>query len=401
MAAKRNFSSIPFYGFISILLGVLAGSAVWSIWQAGMPEMALLIAGLFLIHMLSYWLNLRYQEQPFWQRCYLPLQSTMMVVLALLVARYAAGSHLSLIGSMAICLIGEALGMWGNTRQALLIGLWYTALALFLLFVATPWEGFVIALANLAINGGFIVLLMVIFNQQLAERQRALDLAESLESANAKLAASAAKIEVLTLQNERQRMARELHDTLAQGLIGLTLQLEAAKAHLEANRTERARGIIEQALGRARHTLAESRAVIDDLRTTALSLNEAIREQAERFRQATGIDCCLMLSDDLPLTGAQIGQIIPVVGEALANIARHAQAQHVQISSQIDHALHLTIRDDGQGFDPAQPIAAGHYGLIGMRERTRILGGSVQIESSPQGTLIRLSIPLVQQQVAA
>jgi signal transduction histidine kinase len=83
------------------------------------------------------------------------------------------------------------------------------------------------------------------------------------------------------------------------------------------------------------------------------------------------------------------------VSEALTNIARYAQAQHAAISfCPGDHTLDIKVRDDGVGFDPAQ-IGAGHYGLIGLRERARLIGGTLNIESAPgQGTTLKVQLPL-------
>src|SRR5690606_6484319 len=189
---------------------------------------------------------------------------------------------------------------------------------------ASEWGTVIV---NLLINGGFIILFMVVLNQQLAERQKAVELAESLESANAKLAAYNAKIESLTLQNERQRMARELHDTLAQGVAGLVLQLEAIKAHPTAENTERAPAIVEQSIARARSTLAESRAVIDDLRSAPANVTELMREKVERFKQSTGIPCELEISvSESQLPAETLDHAMNILSESLTNIARHAQA---------------------------------------------------------------------------
>jgi NarL family two-component system sensor histidine kinase YdfH len=256
------------------------------------------------------------------------------------------------------------------------------------------------AIASLLLNGGYVILLMVLFNQQLIERQKAIELAESLESANAKLAAYASKIETLTIQTERQRMARELHDTLAQGVAGLVLQLEAVKAHLGAQRSERAAAIVEQALTRARSTLAESRAAIDGLRSVPANHSDSIREQIERFTQATGIACTLEISEAANQMAGRITDDIAnhaysILSEALANIARHAQATHVMITCKVQHGqIELDIQDNGTGFDMQQEIGAGHYGLLGMRERARLIGGTLLIESTMQhGTRVHLIAP--------
>ena len=187
-------------------------------------------------------------------------------------------------------------------------------------------------------------------------------------------------------------MARELHDTLAQGVAGLVLQLEAVKAHLAAGRNERAAAIIDQALGRARSTLADSRAAIDDLRAVAADLGEAVREKIDRFTQATGIPCTLELTMSAGHAAADVSDhALHVLSEALANVARHAQATQVTVRLLLqDHQLTLEVCDNGQGFDAAQPVDAGHYGLLGMRERARLSGGTLTIASAAgEGTCVR------------
>jgi NarL family two-component system sensor histidine kinase YdfH len=264
-----------------------------------------------------------------------------------------------------------------------------------MLYFAVGRDRLLVAVSSMLVNGGFIVLLMVMFNQQLIERQKAEELAETLESANAKLAAYAAKNESLTLQNERQRMARELHDTLAQGVAGLVLQLEAVKAHLGANRTERASAIVEQSLVRARSTLADSRAAIDDLRAAPADLSEAVREKIERFTQATGIPCELEIALMENQIVADVKEhALHVLSESLANVARHAQATQTDVKFTIQNdQLELEVRDNGKGFD-VELITNGHYGLLGMRERARLTGGTLLVESKTNsGATVRFVVP--------
>jgi NarL family two-component system sensor histidine kinase YdfH len=188
-------------------------------------------------------------------------------------------------------------------------------------------------------------------------------------------------------------MARELHDTLAQGVTGLVLQLEAVRAHLGANRNDRAAAIIEQALGRARSTLAESRAAIDDLRAEPVSLPESIREKVDRFTQATSISCKseIMVKEN-QLSPETTTHILNIFSEALANIARHAQATQVHVNFAVQNrTLDMEIRDNGMGFDVCQQTS-GHYGLLGMHERARLAGGNLTIESNKNGTYLHLVI---------
>jgi NarL family two-component system sensor histidine kinase YdfH len=392
MENKKQFVGFPFYIFISLLLGLIAAVSLGNLWTSGQTTYFAECAVLFFIHIGLYWLNLLMQlENPRWWMFYYFAQT--LLIIALVSIHYGTQIHLTILASAMISIIGEALGLWGNTRRALLLGLFYFALTLVMLFRLVAPGDLGVALSSVLINGGFIVLFMVVLNQQLAERQKAMDLAESLESANAKLAASAAKIEALTLQNERQRMARELHDTLAQGVAGLVLQLEAVKAHLGANRIERATAIVDQSLSRARSTLAESRAAIDDLRAAPASLSEAVREKTERFTQATGIPCELEISvNENQLSAETTSHALNILSEALANTARHAQATQVDVKFSIQNqTLEVEIRDNGKGFDVNQEVS-GHYGLLGMRERARLTSGNLTIESNANGTRIHFMI---------
>jgi NarL family two-component system sensor histidine kinase YdfH len=391
MENKNRFISLPFYIFISLLLGVIAVISARNLWISGLPFYTALCVVLFILHIGFFWLNLKQCEKPRWWMFYYPAQT--ILVIALVNLPYQSDIHITILGSSVLSLIGESLGIWGNTRRALYLGLSYFGFILVMLYFLVDRANLLVAISNLLLNGGFIVLLMVVLNQQLAERQKAMELAESLESANAKLAASAAKIESLTLQNERQRMARELHDTLAQGVAGLVLQLEAVKAHLGANRTERAAAIVDQSLSRARSTLAESRAAIDDLRAAAASLPEAVREKTDRFTQATGIPCELEISiNENQLPAETANHALNILNEALANIARHAQATQVDVKFSIQNqTLEMEIRDNGKGFDVNQEVS-GHYGLLGMRERARLTGGNLVIESNTNGTRIHFMV---------
>jgi NarL family two-component system sensor histidine kinase YdfH len=388
---QNQFVGFPFYIFISLLLGTLAVFATLAILKFSPLSTAVFYILLFVLHIGMYWLNLKQSQNEKWWFFYYPIQT--ILIIALVVFSHETNLGVTVLGSLGICMIGESLGYWGNTKRSLFLSLFYFGLIAVMLYFLVDGSRLWIALSNFLINGGFIVLFMVVLNQQLAERQKAVELAESLESANAKLAASAAKIESLTLQNERQRMARELHDTLAQGVAGLVLQLEAVKAHLASNRIERASTIVEQAITRARGTLAESRAVIDDLRSATANVTELVREKVERFKQATGIPCELEISvNENQLPAETINHAMNILNESLTNIARHAQATQVKVDFVIQNKnLQLEVRDNGKGFD-VQQQTSGHYGLIGMHERARLTGGMLSIESNSSGTSIQFIV---------
>ena len=392
-ASTQKTISLPFYLFITLLLSALAVTTVLAMGRQN-PAQALACAGLFAVHIGLYWFNLKGTRTSLrWWAFYYSAQTALLVALLLMISNELAVG-ISVLASAMICIIGEALGLWGNSWRAAGIGAFYFALALGLLYLRVDPATFSLAVSNFLINGGFIILVMVLFNQQLAERQKAQELAETLESTNAKLAAYAAKIETLTLQTERQRMARELHDTLAQGVAGLVLQLEAVKAHLDATRTERAAAIIEQALARARATLAESRAAIDDLRAGRENVADVVREKIAHFTQTTGLPCDLTLTVDAPQLPAETTtHALSILTEALANITRHAKATQTQVKFRLQaQTLELEVQDNGIGFD-VDAARNGHYGLLGMRERARLTGGTLTVESTPStGTRITFRV---------
>jgi NarL family two-component system sensor histidine kinase YdfH len=242
----------------------------------------------------------------------------------------------------------------------------------------------------------FTSLYVLLYVRQAEARERAQELLVDLEAANRQLSEYAAQVEDLTLAAERQRMARELHDTLSQGLAGLILQLEAVDAHLSSQRHERARDILQQSMVKARATLSEARQAIENLRQPLrFDLAEWIRQECGHFSAATGIPCEVAI--DLrqgcsEIAGEAAGR---VVSEALSNIARHARARHAAVKVVgTETALEIEVSDDGVGFDPGV-VQDGHYGLVGMRERVRLAGGMIQVDSSlGQGTKVLLKIPL-------
>ncbi|MBI3732888.1 MAG: GAF domain-containing sensor histidine kinase [Chloroflexi bacterium] len=199
---------------------------------------------------------------------------------------------------------------------------------------------------------------------------------------------------------ERNRLAREIHDTLAQALSATVLQLEAADALIEsgANR-ERARQAVQQALALTRANLDEARRSVLDLRaaplegrTLAEALDTLAREWSAKWNLPTHLE---VMGGSRPLpVRVEVG-LYRMAQEALTNIVRHASARSitVRLATTPAHA-HLTIEDDGRGFEPSL-IPKGRYGLIGLNERARLLGGSLHLRSSPgAGTRLEIAVPL-------
>jgi NarL family two-component system sensor histidine kinase YdfH len=243
---------------------------------------------------------------------------------------------------------------------------------------------------------GYLMLYMQQSSAQIQLEQAHLE----LQGAYSRLAASSRQIETLTLLTERQRIARELHDTLAQGIAGMIMQLEVTSAQMHRKNYLQAQQVLSQMLSYARTTLQDARHAITDLRYRTPRVDqlvESVQEEIAHFFQTTGIVCHAHL-DDLIYTPAHACEhVLRVIGEGLSNVARHAQARQVSVEARVvERWLSITVRDDGQGFDPAnQALYSDHYGLLGLQERASLVEGTLSVSSSDgEGTTLEFRIPL-------
>jgi two-component system NarL family sensor kinase len=205
----------------------------------------------------------------------------------------------------------------------------------------------------------------------------------------------------LAAAEERNRIARDIHDTIAQSLAAVTMQLESADALLEAPNPARAAETVRRALALTRSTLEEARHSVTALRTSPLAgrgLLDALRALPGEIAAPTGSRVSVRVertgdAEALP-SALEIG-VYHIVREALTNVARHASATsaEVRLDARGDR-LHLRVRDDGVGFDVAR-VSAERFGLLGMRERAHLLGGALRIDSAPgRGTTLEAELPI-------
>jgi two-component system NarL family sensor kinase len=201
---------------------------------------------------------------------------------------------------------------------------------------------------------------------------------------------------------ERNRLARELHDTIAQGLTAISLQLETADALLDAKRGRNvapAQRAVRQALTLTRHNLEEARRSVLDLRAAPLegrSLAEALEALAQEWSAKWKLPLTFEASGGpRPLPLRVEAGLYRIAQEALSNVAQHAAARSASVQLGLTpRQIQLIVADDGKGFDPSQ-TPQGRYGLIGINERVKLLGGRFRIESQPgKGTRLEIKIPL-------
>ncbi|MGH7720012.1 MAG: histidine kinase [Gemmatimonadaceae bacterium] len=234
----------------------------------------------------------------------------------------------------------------------------------------------------------------------------------SLAVERTRLAARSVQLAAL---EERNRLAREIHDTLAQSLAAISMHLETADALAESRGDGRLAETIRRALALTRSTLDEARRSVVGLRaaplegrTLAASLRalaeelrgaregeeegEAKRERSLQFEVAAeGED------DDLP-SSVEVG-LYRIAREALTNVGRHARARRAGVRltrkrERGSESIRMRIEDDGRGFDP-RTVPPGRFGLVGMSERARLMGGSLCVESAPgEGTVVEVEVPL-------
>lgn len=199
---------------------------------------------------------------------------------------------------------------------------------------------------------------------------------------------------------ERNRLAREIHDTLAQSLSAIAMRLDAAEVLLEDGPSaESVRATVSEALAITRASLEEARRSVLDLRAAPLeerSLAEALAALADEARADGGSGVRFeALGAARPLPARVEAGLYRIAQEALANAVRHADARSIEVRLEVvpDRAT-VTVTDDGKGF-PADRIEADRFGLIGLRERARLLGGELTVASeSGEGTRIEATVPL-------
>ncbi|MEO3944848.1 sensor histidine kinase [Gorillibacterium sp. CAU 1737] len=347
---------------------------------------SIVFTGLFVIHVLLHWNSYRMTQKQFW--FYFAIQGTLIYLCAILMRD---GYQAVLIGLLPV-LIAQSLGFSFRIKRVVFVSLLSMVIFFDSALTVDDRHGLAVFLPLFFLMLIIIVAYGLLFFRQVQERLRIQSFLHELQEAHQ-------RVEELTLSNERQRMARDLHDTLAQGVAGLIMQLEAADAHMTKGNGERAQSIIKQSMQQARRTLAEARRAIDDLRLKAapeMDFKESLEDEVRHFKQATGIPAVLNVKLSRTLSRLIMEHSLQIVKEGLTNTARHAKASMVWVTlSDANHTLTIEMIDNGVGFHTAEiGKEAGHYGLLGIQERTRLMGGAGEVTSYPGRTTITITIPL-------
>ncbi|TQM14350.1 sensor histidine kinase [Pseudonocardia kunmingensis] len=280
----------------------------------------------------------------------------------------------------------------------------------------TPGLGVAVAVlvvANSLFGGGATYFGVFISEQSQRRRQIIEELNESNRRLSETLGENAALHAQLLAQareagviDERARLAREIHDTIAQGLTGIVTQLEAAGA-ADGEPTVRRRHI-DTARALARESLTEARRSVDALapgQLAAAQLPDAIAEMAKAWAETAGVELILdTTGDPRPLLPELEVTLFRVAQEALANVGKHAQARRVGLTlSYMDDVVVLDVRDDGRGFVAPCETPRGDgsgFGLTAMEQRVRRVSGTLTVESEPgEGAALSASVPAIPAEV--
>ncbi len=201
------------------------------------------------------------------------------------------------------------------------------------------------------------------------------------------------------VNDERNRIAREIHDNLAQDILGISVQLELV-ARLMPAAAETAKAHLDRARMLVRNSMTEARRYVWDLRSQELQkkdLPTALRDTAKRLTAESNIETVVEVAGPLrPLPAPVETNLLRIGQEAINNAVKHARANRIEVALNFDtRSVRLGVRDDGRGFDPSQQIADGHFGLLGMRERAEQIGGVMSVHSAIEGgTQVAVDVPL-------
>lgn len=317
---------------------------------------------------------------------------------------------------VAICMLGRtafplmllfALSVHAMTLLPPRRGLpWILAFAVLTAALSTYWDGLRSGLqAGMVFGAGYLFFAVfgyTVMRAEAAERESR-RLLQALREANEELKGDAERAEALAVAEERNRLARELHDTLGHRMTVALVQLEGAErlAEREPARAAEMIGVVRDQLQSGMEDLRASVSALQRPREGAESLRAALEGLAADFRAGTGVDVALVLPEEdagLDALGPERRlALFRAAQEGLTNVQRHAGATRAWIALEpagAEGGWLLRVEDDGRGIDPAAAAEAEGYGLRGLRERAAALGGRTSVEPRPEGgTRLALRLP--------
>jgi signal transduction histidine kinase len=372
-------------------LGLVLVSALARAWPAlGLAELALLllVAAQVALYLWNFILNTHW-PLPLWRHAVYFVGS-----LALWALEWRLAPEFSWLG---MTYFGQMFGVLPP-----LVAMPST-LAIFLFYLARAADWDLAGLWPWGIIGplmgwaGFSVIFLFIYYTTRTSEERGRLVAE-LRAAQRELEAARQRDAELAALRERERLARDLHDSLGHALVAVSIQLEAIQRLYRVD-PARAEGQVDALKTLTRDTMAGLRRALAGLRSPGLGeqpLAAALQQLAVAVGQRSGLSVACTVSPGTERLAPAVAETLwRVAQEALTNVERHAHARTVSVDLQVlPAAASLRVSDDGQGLPPAAETLPGHFGLRGMRERVEGLGGSLRMHGAA-GTVIEASLPLL------
>lgn len=369
------------------------------LWSASVEGgVAGLLACFLLLMVIEPWLSRRSDR---YTNTYLVLQIIIVSILSLLTPR------VDYFAALFMTLILQAMLVF-SVRTSLRWMLTLTVIMALLMFYGHPFSEAVPLVVIMSMVYLFIFSYGAVTAEAEIAQRESQDLLAELQTAHEQLQVYAAQAEELAITSERNRLARDLHDSVTQSLFSLTLFTQAARERAAAGDLERVAHTLARIADVASRGLKEMRLLVYELRPLALEdegLVGALQQRLERVEGRSGVRTRLEveLEGDVVLPANLEKELYRIAQEALNNTLKHASASSVtvrlaetpSVSKADRRRLELEVSDDGRGFDPGAVGDKGGLGLTSIRERVECLGGELNVISAPgEGTALRVDVPL-------
>lgn len=222
-----------------------------------------------------------------------------------------------------------------------------------------------------------------------------------LQQLNEELNNAYQRVEQLTVVEEHQKMARDLHDTLTQDLVGIGMEFSIIEAYEKTGEHEKAQAQLKHAKKLTTNAISESRDIIEDYRAVTpndatVSLRLHIVERAELLKVKYGLNTTVEIDDNIVLSGELLVDVTRMINEALMNVIKHANILEAQVGAIVKgNRLIIDVENNGVPFPDSGRRHQGHFGLIGMRERAQSHGGDIRITNLPgEGTVVQIEVEM-------
>lgn len=354
-----------------------AVSIVVLLWNNGssIKEVSIFIASSLVFSVLHWYSNCIYKRV---KSTYFLLQGLLIIISCIIVNQYS----IIILITFGVILVVQSFYIYSRMLEFITFLLCYIVYGIFILLISYGVENAAFYLFIFIASLVIVFLVLAIFNQKEMEYIASLKANE--------------RIEELTRQNERQRVARDLHDSLIQRLIGVNLKMDVIEAHLQKGNIGKVEQIVLQVKEQVEESIRDARDVVDNLRDENEQLFSVRIEQEINYLTSIffiPIHLQVKIIDQVP--NYLSNHIVAIVKEAVTNVHKHANASGIVVCiEQIHDILTVVIHDDGIGLTAKQgKDIKGHYGLIGMQERVRLCNGTFEIDGK-SGLKLSMLFPL-------